>query len=155
MSLHYEWMLALRLRPDAPAAFLAELRFHLGLAGRPETDCELGYDWPCLVAQPDDALPGGGVRSLIEQRPGCLGLFVRTFVLDDAMYELMRVVPGWLARWSLTEGWIGHAREEFALEPWLTFYVQGGHAYAAEPGRAIEALDDAAPPFTARGSHPG
>nr|BFE60780.1 hypothetical protein GCM10020063_053060 [Dactylosporangium thailandense] len=32
MSLHYEWMLTLRLRPDVPATFLTELRFHLGLS---------------------------------------------------------------------------------------------------------------------------
>ncbi|WP_426507386.1 hypothetical protein ACPPVO_54390 [Dactylosporangium sp. McL0621] len=102
MSLHYEWMLTLRLRPDVPATFLAELRFHLGLAPEPPEDRELEYGWPCLVADPDDALPGGSVRSLIEQRPyldhaASYGLFVRTFVLDDGMYELLSTVPQWLA----------------------------------------------------------
>src|SRR3954468_8115666 len=81
-------------------------------------------------------------------RPGSLGLFVRMFVLDDAMYELMLVVPAWLARWSLTQGWIGQAREELSLHPWLNFYVQDGHAYSAEPGGSVEPLDDVAPPFT-------
>ena len=91
-------------------------------------DHELEYDRPCLVTDPDDALPGGGVRSLVEQRPylnppGSLGSFVRTFILDDGMYELMQTVPSWLARWSLTQGLIGHAREEFDLGGWLNFYA--------------------------------
>ncbi|WP_433043122.1 hypothetical protein [Dactylosporangium sp. CS-033363] len=153
MSLHYEWTLSLRVRPDAPASFLDELRFHLGLAERLPDDAELGLNWSCLVTEPDDALPGGGVRSLMAQqpysnRPGTLGLFVRTLVLDDVMYELISVVPAWLARRSLTQGWIGQAREELSLHPWLNFYVQDGRAYAAEPGGSIEPLDDTAPPFT-------
>ncbi|WP_157411613.1 hypothetical protein [Actinoplanes rectilineatus] len=155
MSLHYEWTLSLRLRPDVPPSFLDELRFHLGLADQLPEDAELEIDWPCLVTEPDDALPGGSVRSLMAQqpysnRPGSFGLFVRTFVLDDAMYELMSVVPPWLARWSLTQGWIGQAREGLALHPWLNFYVQDGHAYAAEPGGSVEPMDDTAPPFTLR-----
>jgi hypothetical protein len=153
VSLHYEWTLSLRLRPDAPASFLDELRFHLGLAEQLPDDPELEIAWPCLVTEPDDPLPGGGVRSLVPQRPdlnrpGSLGLYARTFVLDDAMYHLMSVVPAWLARWSLTQGWIGQAREELSLHPWLNFYVQDGHAYAAEPGGSVEPLDDDAPPFT-------
>jgi hypothetical protein len=155
VSLHYEWTLALRLRPDAPESFLAELRFHLGLTDQLPDDPVLEYDWPCLVADSDDALPGGGIRSLVVQqpyldRPGSLGLFVRTFVLDDGMYELMQTVPTWLAPWSLTQGWIGDAREKLGLHPWLYFYVQNGHAYAAEPGKTIEPLSDGAPPFTLR-----
>ncbi|WP_436533434.1 hypothetical protein [Actinoplanes sp. HUAS TT8] len=155
MSLHYEWTLSLRLRPDAPASFLDELRFYLGLTDRPPKESELELDGSCLVAEPDDRLPGGGVRSLIAQapypnRPGSLGLFLRTMILDDAMYELITVVPNWLARWSLTQGWIGQAREELSLHPWLTFYVQGGHAYAAEPGGDVEPLSDSAPPFSLR-----
>lgn len=155
VSSHYEWTLSLRLRPDVPASFLAELHFHLGLAEQLPEDAELGIDWPCLVAESDDALPGGGIRSLIAQQPylnrsGSLGLFVRTLVLDDAMHELMSVVPAWLARWSLTQGWIGQAREELSLHPWLNFYVQDGHAYAAEPGGSVEPMDDTAPPFTLR-----
>jgi hypothetical protein len=73
---------------------------------------------------------------------------VRTFVLDDVMYELMQVVPAWLARCSLTQGWIGQAREELALHPWLNFYVQDGHAYVAEPGGSVEPVDGSAPAFT-------
>src|SRR5258707_14735348 len=111
-------MLTLRLRPDVPVTFMAELRFHLRLSDEPPEQRELDYDWPCLVTDSDDALPGGSVRSLIPQRPyldhpGSYGLFVRTFVPDDGMYELMSTVPQWLARWSLTQGWIGQAREEF------------------------------------------
>ncbi|GID92113.1 hypothetical protein ACFQFC_03755 [Amorphoplanes digitatis] len=153
MSLHYEWTLSLRLRPDTPAPFLDELRFHLGLTERPPEKPELEIDWPCLVTEPDDTLPGGSVRSLVAQRPylnrpGSFGLFVRTFVLDDAMYELILAVPAWLARWSLTQGWIGQAREELSLHPWLNFYVQDGHAYAAGPGDGVEPLNGSAPPFT-------
>ncbi|MDI6105219.1 hypothetical protein QLQ12_42205 [Actinoplanes sp. NEAU-A12] len=153
MSLHYEWTLSLRLRPDAPASFLAELRFHLGLADRLPEEPELEIDWPCLVTEQDDPLPGGSVRSLVAQRPyvnrpGSLGLFVRTFVLDDAMYELMLAVPTWLARWSLTQGWIGQAREELSLRPSWNFYVQDGHAYASGPDGSVTPLHDSAPPFT-------
>ena len=153
VSLHYEWMLTLRLRPDVPATFLAELRFHLGLSAEPPELRELDYDWPCLVADLDDALPGGSVRSLIPQRPypnrpGSYGLFVRTFVLDDGMYELMSTVPQWLARWSLTEGWIGLVREELDLQPWLYFYAQDGRAYAGEPGKPITAINGEGAPFT-------
>lgn len=153
VSLHYEWTLSLRLRPDVPSSFLDELRFHLGLAERLPDDAELELGWPCLVTDPDDALPGGGVRSLTAQQPYSnqpvsFGLFVRTFVLDDAMYELISVVPAWLARRSLTQGWIGQAREGLSLHPWPNFYVQDGHACAAEPSGSIEPLDDTAPPFT-------
>lgn len=153
VSYHYEWMLALRLRPDAPEPFLAELRFHLGLTDQLPDDPVLEYDWPCLVADNDSALPGGGVRSLLVQqpyldRPGSLGLFVRTFLLDDGMYEVVQTVPGWLAPWSLTQGWIGHAREELDLHPWLHFYIQNGYAYAAEPGKPVKPLNDGAPAFT-------
>ena len=151
--MHYEWTLSLRLRPDTPDPFLAELRYHLGLAEQLPQEPVLGIDWPCLIPEQDDHLPGGPVRSLAMQRPhlnrpGSFGLFVRTFVLDDAMYELIQVVPSWLARWSLTQGWIGHAREELSLHPWLNFFVQDGHAYAAEPGGGVEALNQPAPPFT-------
>ncbi|GAB1639591.1 hypothetical protein KRMM14A1259_00140 [Krasilnikovia sp. MM14-A1259] len=155
--MHYEWTLSLRLRPDAPESFLQELRFHLGLAEQLPDNPELGIDWPCLLMKPDDHLPGGGVRSLVAQqpylnRPGSLGLFVRTFVLDDAMYDLMRLVPAWLAPRSLTQGWIGQAREELSLHPWLNFYVQDGHAYVAVPGGDVQSLDEAAPPFTLAGT---
>ncbi|WP_327001954.1 hypothetical protein OHA72_43560 [Dactylosporangium sp. NBC_01737] len=154
MSLHYEWTLSLRLRPDAPAAFLDEVRYHLGLTDQPPADPSLDADWPCLAVDPaDDRLPGGGAGSLIEQhpylnRPACFGLYVRLYMLDDAMYDLVQIVPRWLARWSLTQGWIGVAREELALNPWLNFYVQDGHAYAAEPGGTPKPFDDTAPPFT-------
>jgi hypothetical protein len=76
-----------------------------------------------------------------------LGLFIRLFVLDDAMYELIQVVPPWLATWSCTQGWIGVAREEMALEPWLLFYVQDGHAYVGKPGGTPTPLLDGSPPF--------
>jgi hypothetical protein len=153
MSLHYEWTLSLRLRADTPEPFLDELRFHLGLTDQRPAEPSLEFDWPCLLPDQDAALPGGAVRSLVPlqpylNHPGSLGLYVRTFVLDDGMYELMQCVPAWLAPWSLTQGWIGHAREEFDLHPWLYFYVQGGHAYAAEPGKKIKPLGDGAPPFT-------
>ena len=77
------------------------------------------------------------------------GLFVRTFVLDDVMYEPVPVVPSWLAPWSLAQGWIGFAREELALNPWLNFYAANGYAYAASPGAEPKALRAGAPPFTA------
>ena len=99
-------------------------------------------------------LPGGPVASLVRQqpylnRPAVWGVFARAFVVDDAMYELMQTVPQWLAGWSLTEGWIGYAREELGLDPWLNFYVMQGHAYVASPGGSPEPLSQAAPAFTA------
>ncbi|MEV4510340.1 hypothetical protein AB0K00_15400 [Dactylosporangium sp. NPDC049525] len=154
MSLHYEWMLSLRLRPDTPATFLDEVRYHLGLTDQRPEHPELDVDWPCLVTNPaDDRLPGGGAGSLIAQRPylnrpGSFGLHLRMYVVDDAMYHLMQTVPRWLARRSLTQGWIGFAREELALDTWLNFYVQDGYAYIGEPGGTVGAFDDAAPPFT-------
>lgn len=155
MSNHYEWILSLRLKPETPDSFLAELRYHLGLSDeKPETP-ELDCDYPCLV--PDDSLAGGGFRSLVLQtpyldRPSGWGLFLRTEVLDDGMYELVQIVPPWLARWSLTQGFIGWARERLSLHPWMNFYVQEGHAYWGAPGKEeIAPLDSGgAPPFTLR-----
>ena len=81
--------------------------------------------------------------------PATWGLFARTFVLDDAMYELIQIVPQWLAPWSLTQGWVGFAREELGLDPWLNFYIASEHAYAATPGQQPQALGAGSPPFTA------
>lgn len=154
MSLHYEWTLSLRLRPDVPDAFLEELRYHLGLSSLVPRASTLDCTGPAFACGNGQGLPGGRVVSMIRQRPylnrpEVWGVFVRTVVVDDAMYELMQIVPGWLAGWSLTEGWIGFAREELGLEPWLNFYAQQGHAYAATPGGEPEPLNQDAPPFTA------
>ncbi|MEU8006286.1 hypothetical protein AB0B66_34450 [Catellatospora sp. NPDC049111] len=152
MSLHYEWTLSLRLRADVSERFLAELRFHLGLAEELPEDPELEYGWPCLVGDSDDVLPGGGARSLVLQqpyssRPASLGLFVRLMVRDDELYDVIQTVPAWLAPRSATQGWIGFAREEQSLHPWLNLYVQDGHAYAAHPGGIAHPLAESAPPF--------
>jgi hypothetical protein len=153
MSLHYEWVLSLRLRTDVPDAFVDELRFHLGLADERPVTAELDYEYPIFAIADDDALPGGSVSSLKFQTPdsksGRLGLYVRTFALDDDMYDLMLTVPPWLARWAATEGWIGFAREELALDPWLNFYAANGYAYVAAPGDRPNPAQDGAPPFTA------
>jgi hypothetical protein len=69
-------------------------------------------------------------------------------VPDDEMYELIQVVPPWLAPWSLTDGWIGFAREELDLHVWLNFFAAHGHAYIAPPGEAPVPLLRDAPPFT-------
>ncbi|WP_426507385.1 hypothetical protein ACPPVO_54385 [Dactylosporangium sp. McL0621] len=53
-----------------------------------------------------------------------------------------------VGRWSLTQGWIGCAREELELQPWLHFYVQDGQAYAGESGKPVTALNREAAPFT-------
>jgi hypothetical protein len=153
VSLHYEWVLSLRLRPDVPKPFIDELRFHLGISDHRPEATTLDYDWPCLLPDNNDAVPGGGIQTLVIQqpyldRPESLGLFVRTFVLDDGMYELIQTVPAWLAPWSLTQGWIGYAREELSLQPWLNFYTANGYAYAAEPGGPIGPLTPNTPEFT-------
>ena len=136
MSLHYEWTLSMRFRQAVPEAFLEDLRSNFGI-GTSDGD--------------GSELPGGPVASLIRQQLSAdtwlWGLYVRTMLLDDAMYELLQTVPPRLAEWSATQGWIGFAREEISLHPWLNFYVQDGHAYIAEPGKEPKALSDA-PPFT-------
>jgi hypothetical protein len=152
MSLHYEWFLSFRLRPDTPDAFVEELRYHLGLSGlAPETPT---LDIPDQGLAPDsdgDELAGGSTTRLVRRRhgnwPETWGVFARLFVLDDAMYELVQVVPPWLAPWSLTQGWVGMAREELDLNPWLNFYVADGYAYASSPGGLPEPLTGDAPPF--------
>jgi hypothetical protein len=153
MSLHYEWTLSLRLRPDVPDAFLEELRYHLGLSDVVPQSPTLDHDYPVLAANGDgDELAGGPITRLVRQQPSSRtavwGVYVRVFVLDDAMYELIQDVPSWLARWSLTEGWIGFAREELNLNPWLNFYASQGHAYAAGPGEQPQPLVAETPPFT-------
>jgi hypothetical protein len=152
MSLHYEWTLSLRLRREVPAEFLDELRYHLGLSEAVPRSPTLDLGYPALAAGDPSALPGGPVISLVRQplsvTTALWGLLVRILVKDDEMYELMRVVPPWLARWSLTQGWIGFAREELSLKPWLDFYVAGEHAYLASSGEQPVALSPDAPPFT-------
>ena len=152
MSLHYEWTLSLRLRPDTPDVFVKELRYHLGLSDLVPQDPTLDVEGAALAPSSDgDGLAGGPSTSLVLQQPTSgppsWGVFARILVLDDAMYDLVQVVPPWLAKWSLTAGWIGFAREEMGLNPWLTFYAVGGHAYAASPGEEPQPLADGAPPF--------
>lgn len=77
-------------------------------------------------------------------------MFARVFVLDDVMYELVQLVPPWLARWSLAEGWIGFAREELSLNVWLSFYAVQGYAYVTAPGEEPQPLSAGTPAFTAR-----
>jgi hypothetical protein len=141
MSLHYEWTLSLRFRRDVPEPFLEELRSDFGMCRR-------------LPGDDGSELPGGPVTSLIRQQLSAStwlwGLYVRMSVLDDEMYALIQTEPPRLARWSATQGWIGFAREELSLHPWLNFYVQDGHAYASGPGEEPHPLSDGAPPFTLR-----
>jgi hypothetical protein len=152
MSLHYEWTLSLRLRRDVPEGFLAELRYHLGLSDAPPQAPALDVTDPVFAVGDGSELPGGPVVSLVRQQfsadTALWGLFVRVLLLDDDMYELIRVVPSWLARWSLTEGWIGFAREEASLIPWVNLYAAHGQAYLASPGEQPFAVSKDAPPFT-------
>jgi hypothetical protein len=142
MSLHYEWTVSLRFRRDVPEAFLEDLRSDFGIG-------------PGFAPDGDGSeLPGGPVTRLVRQQLSAdtwlWGLYLRVMVLDDAMYELIQTEPPRLARWSATQGWIGFAREEMSLHPWLNFYVQDGHAYAAGPGEGPKPLSEGAPPFTLR-----
>ncbi|MEY9928603.1 hypothetical protein ABH926_003242 [Catenulispora sp. GP43] len=62
LSLHYEWMLSLRLPPDVPDAFVDELRFHLGLSGSAPRTPTLDYGYPVLGVDVDqDELPGAWI----------------------------------------------------------------------------------------------
>ena len=153
MSMRFEWTMSCLLRPDTPAAFLAEFRFHLGLTETMPTTRQLPYSHPVFVVSQRDGLPGGRVTSLREAPPPSTsgrryGMFARTMVADDAMADYLAVVPPWLARWSLTQGWIGYAREDRDLQPWLQFYAMDGHAYAAQPGEDPAPLGAGAPPFS-------
>lgn len=67
MSLHYLWTPQLELQPDPPAAFLDELRFHIGLSPRPPEHFELGRDSACLLPI---VAASGAARSLILHRLG-------------------------------------------------------------------------------------
>jgi hypothetical protein len=77
VSLHHEWTLSLRLRPDTPGSFLDELRFHLGLTDHAPEVPELEYDlslhpWLNFYVQDGRAYaaePGGGVEPLDESGP--------------------------------------------------------------------------------------
>lgn len=105
MSLHYEWTFSLRLCPDVPDAFVEKLRYHFGLSSLVPQAPALDYPAPALAADgEEDELAGGPVVRLVRQRhasrPAAWGVFARAFVVDDAMYELMQLVPPWLARWS-------------------------------------------------------
>lgn len=153
MSLHYEWTLSLRLRSETPPAFLDELRYHLGMSSLVPRERTLGWPYPVFGSGDDpDSLPGGPVRRLARQELGAVswawGMLARVSVPDGEMYELMQVVPPWLAPWSLTNGWIGFAREELDLDVWLNFFAAHGHAYIAAPGEAPTPLLPTAPPFT-------
>ena len=153
MSLHYEWIMSLRLLPSAPASFVEELRWHLGLQMQDQPrERSLALSEPALTPSGDDSPPGGEAVSLREERPylnrpPVLGLFVRLLVLDDVMYDLAQLVPPWLARWSMTQGWIGFAREEMSLVPWMVFYAQDGYAYAGQAGSTPEPLHQGGPRF--------
>gem|GEM_PF-4445723 len=110
--MRFEWNVSCQLRPDIPAAFLVELRFHLGLADTMPTTRQLPYDHPVFVVSQPDGLPGGHVTSLREAPAGSdkgprYGMFVRTTVADDAMADYLAVVAPRLAQWSLIQGWSG------------------------------------------------
>jgi hypothetical protein len=130
-----------------------ELRYHLGLSPLAPQAPTLDWGGPALAFGSDGGeLAGGPVASVIRQepylnRPVVWGFFARTLVLDDVMWELLQVVPPWLAGWSLTEGWIGFAREELGLAPWMNFFASQGHAYVATPGEAPSPLGEQVPPF--------
>lgn len=61
MSLHYEWTLSLRLRPDVPEAFIGELRYHLGLDDHVPAEATLDYPEP--LSPPEVATNWPAVRS--------------------------------------------------------------------------------------------
>ncbi|MGH3297131.1 MAG: hypothetical protein ACRDP7_35585 [Trebonia sp.] len=153
MSMHFEWTLSLRLRSETPQAFLDELRYHLGMSSLAPREPALRWPYPVFGSGDDpDSVPGGPVRRLVRQELGAVswawGLLARVVLPDDEMFEVMQVVPPWLAPWSLTDGWIGFAREELDLDVWLNFFAAHGHAYIAPPGETpIPPLRDA-PPFT-------
>lgn len=71
MSLHYEWTLSLWLRPDVPAEFLDELRYHLGLSDQAPATPTLDVSGAALVSGGDgDELAGGPIAHLVRQQPG-------------------------------------------------------------------------------------
>jgi hypothetical protein len=155
VSLHFEWVISLRLRRDLTPDELAEVRWHLGIDNTPPMARVMPEDTPLFAQSNTGWMPGGHIVVLREQdsiEGRSVGMYVRTLVTDDGMYEFVQTVPPWLARVSATQGWIGMAREEMALDVWLNFYVQDGHAYAGGPGESPQALTPSAPPFTLTGT---
>jgi hypothetical protein len=150
-------MLMLVLSPDAPQPFLDELRWHLGLTDTGPASPTMKGGGPSLVPNRPSYLPGGELAVLSEQRlygnrPPLLCLFTRIQMDEEETYEMIQVVPSWLAPWSRTQGWIGYVREEMDLTPWMQLYVQDGEAYWSGDAGAIESLSGEAPPFTLTGT---
>jgi hypothetical protein len=153
MSQHYEFQLSFDVRPDAPESFLTELQWHLGLGPRSAEESGLDRNQPVLAGD-DEYLAGGGYafvgRRVIYEIDGREiyrdTVFVRRYLLDDDLYDLMTPLLTWVAQYCDTQGWIGFAREEFDLQPWLFFYVQDGQPYTGDLAEApTPLLPEAAP----------
>jgi hypothetical protein len=150
VSLHYELVIAVHLRGDLADSDLAEVRWHLGIGTKP--DEALIRDGPLFGPEGASYLPGGDITRLDQEvRAGsggpasAWGVFVRRFMLDDTLYELLTPLCGWLAAVA-TDGYAGFWREEdeMALNVMI---VRQGHTYMATSSADVEPATFAAPPW--------
>jgi hypothetical protein len=86
MSLHYEWSLSLRLRPDVPEAFLRELRYHLGLTAVAPQAPTLDWDGGVRVGS---TARGGERRRAFAGCPSC-----RLAIRGLACSSRIKAAPG-------------------------------------------------------------
>lgn len=144
VSLHFEVVVSFFLRNDLDATARQELEWHIGRAPRPSTASEtepfFGPDGPSY-------LPGGDITRLESTdhtiRP-LTGVFVRRYMLDDRLYDLIAPICRWVADVAV-DGYAGFWREEDASDL-NVLLVRGGHTYVASNGE-IGAGTLGAPPW--------
>jgi hypothetical protein len=117
---------------DVDDSDLAEVRWHLGIGPQPDAaDLTAG---PLFGPEGAGYLPGGDISRLDrEVRSGDggpvsgWGVFVRRFMLDDELHELLTPICDWLAAVAI-DGYAGFWREEdeTALN---VLIVRQGHTY--------------------------
>lgn len=120
-------------------------------ASSASTGAGLGRTCACYGSDGGE-LAGGPVASMIWQqpylnRPAVWGVFARTLVLGDVMWELVQVVHHGLQAGRLPRAGSASPGRSWALPPWLDLFASQGHAYVAPPGEAPSPLGEQAPPF--------
>jgi hypothetical protein len=150
MSLHYELVIAVHLRTDLVDSDLADVRWHVGLEQRP--DDPQRRDGPLFGPEGEGYLPGGDITRLErEVRPASgapttgWGLFTRRYMLDDAFYEHLGPICGWLAAVA-TDGYAGFWREEDETSL-NVLIVRQRHTYMSTPSGEIQPATPGAPPW--------
>jgi hypothetical protein len=146
MSLHFEVVVSCYVRDDLDPTALQELRWHIGKGPRPVTASE---PEPFFGSDEASRLPGGDItkfETALGHRSGQAptGLFVRRFMLDDRLYDLMTPICRWVADVAL-DGYAGFWREEDGSDM-TVLLVRAGHTYVESNGE-IGAGTLGAPPW--------